>query len=41
VYYVGVPLAQGKTVKYVTVPDISQSVATGQVAMHIFAASIG
>jgi beta-glucosidase len=41
VYYVGVPLAQGKTVKYVTVPDISQSVATGQVAMHIFAASVG
>jgi hypothetical protein len=41
VYYVGVPLQQGKTVKYVTLPDISQTVAQGQVAMHIFAAGVG
>ncbi|MGH3171364.1 MAG: glycoside hydrolase family 3 C-terminal domain-containing protein, partial [Trebonia sp.] len=41
VYYAGVPLQQGKTVKYVTLPDISSGVAQGQPAMHIFAASIG
>ncbi|HZR51258.1 MAG TPA: glycoside hydrolase family 3 C-terminal domain-containing protein [Streptosporangiaceae bacterium] len=41
VYYVGVPLQQGKTVKYVSLPDISQGVVQGQNAMHIFAVSIG
>jgi hypothetical protein len=41
VYYTGVPLQQGKTVKYVTLPDVSAGVAQGQPAMHIFAASIG
>jgi beta-glucosidase len=41
VYYVGVPLQQGKTIKYVTLPDISTGVAQGQPAMHIFAASVG
>jgi beta-glucosidase-like glycosyl hydrolase len=40
-YYVGVPLQAGKTVKYVTLPDISSGVAQGQPAMHIFAASVG
>jgi beta-glucosidase len=40
-YYVGVPLQQGKTVKYVTVPDVSQSATSGQTAMHIFAVSVG
>ncbi len=40
-YYVGVPLQQGKTVKYVTLPDVSAGVAQGQPAMHVFAASIG
>jgi beta-glucosidase len=41
VYYVGVPLQQGKAVAYVTLPDVSQGVATGETAMHIFAAAIG
>jgi beta-glucosidase len=41
VYYVGVPLQKGKTVKYVTLPDISQAAVQGQNAMHIFAVSIG
>jgi len=41
VYYIGVPLQQGKTVKYVTLPDVSQGVAQGQTAMHIFAVGIG
>ncbi|MBV9446460.1 MAG: glycoside hydrolase family 3 C-terminal domain-containing protein [Streptosporangiaceae bacterium] len=41
VYYVGVPLQKGKTVKYVTFPDISQAAVQGQVAMHVFAVSIG
>lgn len=40
-YYAGVPLQKGKTVKYVTFPDISQAAAQGQNAMHIFAVSIG
>ena len=41
VYYAGVPLQQGKTVKYVTLPDVSAGVTQGQPAMHVFAASIG
>ena len=41
VYYAAVPLQAGKTVRYVTLPDISQGVATGTTAMHIFAAAIG
>ncbi|HEY9241872.1 MAG TPA: glycoside hydrolase family 3 C-terminal domain-containing protein, partial [Streptosporangiaceae bacterium] len=41
VYYVGIPLQKGKTVKYVTIPDISQTAVQGQNAMHIFAVSIG
>ncbi|MDX6390800.1 MAG: beta-glucosidase [Streptosporangiaceae bacterium] len=41
VYYAGVPLQQGKTVQYVTLPDVSTGVATGTTAMHIFAAAIG
>ena len=41
VYYVGVPLQKGKTVRYVTFPDISQAAVQGQNAMHIFAVSIG
>jgi beta-glucosidase len=40
-YYVGVPLQQGKTVRYVTLPNVSASATQGQPAMHIFAASIG
>ncbi len=41
IYYASVPLKSGKTVKYVTLPDVSQGVATSVVAMHIFAMSIG
>ncbi len=41
VYYAGIPLQQGKTVQYVTLPDVSSGVAAGTTAMHIFAAAIG
>jgi hypothetical protein len=41
VYYVGVPLQAGKTVKYVTLPDVSLSAVQGQTVMHIFAMAIG
>jgi beta-glucosidase-like glycosyl hydrolase len=41
VYYIGVPLQAGKTVKYVTLPDVSQGAAQGQTVMHIFAMGIG
>jgi len=41
VYYASVPLQQGKTVQYVTLPDISQGANTGQTAMHIFAMALG
>jgi hypothetical protein len=29
VYYVGIPLQAGKTVKYVTLPDVSQGATSG------------
>jgi len=35
------PLQSGKTVKYVTLPNISQQAIQGSTAMHIFAAAIG
>jgi len=41
VYYASVALQPGKTVAYVTLPDISLGVANGQGAMHIFAVSVG
>ena len=41
VYDAGVPLQAGKTVKYVTLPDVSQGATQGQTAMHIFAMGIG
>jgi hypothetical protein len=41
IYYAGVPLQKGKTVKYVTLPDVSQGAAQGETAMHIFAIGIG
>ena len=41
VYYIGVPLQQGKTIKYITLPDVSQSAIQGATAMHIFAVSVG
>lgn len=40
-YYEGVPLQPGKTVQYVSLPDVSQGAATGQTAMHIFAIGFG
>jgi beta-glucosidase-like glycosyl hydrolase len=40
VYYAGVPLQAGKTVKYVTLPNVGP-VATGAAAMHIFAVGYG
>ena len=41
IYYAAILLNAGKQVQYVTLPDVSQGVATNQVAMHIFAISIG
>ncbi len=40
-YYAPVPLAAGKTVKYLTLPNVSQGAVSGQVAMHIFSIAIG
>ena len=41
VYYASVALQAGKTVRYVTLPDVSQGAVQGSPAMHIFAVSIG
>jgi hypothetical protein len=41
VYYVGVPLQAGKTVQYVTLPDVAAQPQSGSTAMHIFALGIG
>jgi beta-glucosidase-like glycosyl hydrolase len=41
VYAATVPLESGKTVKYVTLPDVSDGAVNGQVAMHIFAVALG
>jgi beta-glucosidase-like glycosyl hydrolase len=41
VYSATVPLAAGKTVRYVTLPDVSQGAVSGQVAMHVFAVAVG
>jgi len=41
IFYQAVPLKAGKQVQYVTLPDVSQGVSTNQVAMHVFAISIG
>ncbi len=40
IYYDSVPLQSGKTVQYVTLPDFSQGVTSGQTAMHVFAMAI-
>ena len=37
VYYASVPLQPGKTVQYVTLPDVSEQATKNNVAMHIFA----
>jgi beta-glucosidase len=41
VYAMTVPLTAGKTVRYVTLPMISDGAHSGQPAMHVFAAGIG
>ncbi|MGW4210416.1 glycoside hydrolase family 3 C-terminal domain-containing protein [Lentzea sp. NPDC004789] len=40
-YYAPIPLQAGKTVKYLTLPDISNGANKGEAAMHIFAIAIG
>ncbi len=40
IYYAGVPLQAGKTVKYLTLPDVGPA-TSGATAMHIFAAGFG
>ncbi|WP_328471588.1 glycoside hydrolase family 3 C-terminal domain-containing protein [Streptomyces sp. NBC_00448] len=41
VYGATVPLQAGKTVDYVTLPNISQGTANNQTAMHIFSIAVG
>jgi beta-glucosidase len=41
VYYASVPLQPGKTVRYVTLPDVSQAAVQGSATMHIFAMAVG
>ncbi|MBM9503000.1 glycoside hydrolase family 3 C-terminal domain-containing protein [Actinacidiphila acididurans] len=41
VYGATVPLQAGKTVQYLTLPDVGPNASSGQVAMHIFATAIG
>jgi hypothetical protein len=40
-YYVGVPLQPGKTVSYVTVPNVGPAANQGENAMHVFALGTG
>ncbi|RSM50694.1 beta-glucosidase [Amycolatopsis balhimycina DSM 5908] len=40
-YYAPIPLQAGKTVKYVTLPDVSDGAPMGTAAMHIFTMAIG
>lgn len=40
-YYAAIPLQSGKTVKYLTLPDISDGAVMGTAAMHIFTVAIG
>ncbi|WP_454394937.1 hypothetical protein [Streptomyces sp. JNUCC 63] len=39
--YAALPLEAGKTVRYVTLPDISEGAVMGSVAMHVFALAVG
>ncbi|WP_333739234.1 glycoside hydrolase family 3 C-terminal domain-containing protein [Streptomyces sp. IBSBF 2806] len=41
VYGATVPLQAGKTVAYLTLPNVGSDAVSGQVAMHIFATAIG
>lgn len=41
VYAATIPLKAGKTISYVTLPDVSENAEKGQTAMHIFATALG
>jgi alpha-L-fucosidase 2 len=41
VFFVGVPLQDGKTVRGVVLPNVSAGVVSGQPALHVFAVGIG
>jgi hypothetical protein len=40
-YYAPIPLQAGKTVRYLTLPDVSDGASSGTAAMHIFSIAIG
>ncbi|WP_410590292.1 glycoside hydrolase family 3 C-terminal domain-containing protein [Amycolatopsis sp. lyj-23] len=40
-YYAPIPLQPGKTVRYLTLPDVSDGANMGTAAMHIFSVAIG
>jgi beta-glucosidase len=40
-YYAPIPLQPGKTVQYLTLPDVSDGAVMGTAAMHIFTVAIG
>ncbi|GIF21123.1 beta-glucosidase-like glycosyl hydrolase [Actinoplanes tereljensis] len=40
-YFTSIPLDPAKTVRYLTLPDISQGVTASQTSMHIFTVAIG
>jgi hypothetical protein len=40
-YYASVPVDPAKTVRYVTLPNVSQGVAAATISLHIFTTSIG
>ncbi len=40
-YYAPIPLQAGKTVRYLTLPDITNGANKGEAAMHIFSVAIG
>jgi beta-glucosidase len=40
-YWATLPLPPGRTVTYVTLPDVGAAAASGRNAMHIFALAIG
>jgi beta-glucosidase len=40
-YYAPIPLQAGKTVQYLTLPDVSDGANSGTAAMHIFTVAIG
>jgi hypothetical protein len=41
VFYVGVPLAAGKTVKQVILPAVGDTVGVGVPSLHVWSATIG